>query len=143
MYNKEQNGSVNKKRLTRSLCIVNAKAAVKATKSAVEDALKLAARDVFQKLHDTLLDSFSLEVTRIFGKQMAKENFPEQLILELAGGVVIKPLPDYMAIVCVFCQLRKQPPPLCLDFHSSKYFLPPLLTLSIHQRLIEQHFRLH
>ena len=97
MYNKEQNGSVNKKRLTRSLCIVNAKAAVKATKSAVEDALKLAARDVFQKLHDTLLDSFSLEVTRIFGKQMAKENFPEQLILELAGegdGFVIKPLPD-------------------------------------------------
>lgn len=58
-----------------------------ALKSAGIDALKLAERDALLKLRDTLLGSFSQEVKRVVGKQMATESFIEQLILNLAGRV--------------------------------------------------------
>lgn len=64
-----------------------ARAEAEAMKAAGEDALKLAARDVFLRLRDTLLDSFSQEVTRVVGKQMARKDFLEKLILALAGRV--------------------------------------------------------
>ena len=73
--------------LEAQVLLNNAKAEAKAIKSSGEDALKLAARDVFLKLRDTLLGSFSHEVTRVVGKQMAKDAFLEQLIIELAGQV--------------------------------------------------------
>jgi len=56
-------------------------------KSAGIDALQLAARDAFLKLRDTLLGSFSDEVMRVVGEQMADESLTEQLILALAGSV--------------------------------------------------------
>ena len=56
-------------------------------KSAGLDAFQLAGRDALLKLRDTLLGSFSQEVKRVVGKQMAKEAFIEQLILALAGSV--------------------------------------------------------
>jgi V/A-type H+-transporting ATPase subunit E len=52
-----------------------------------QDALQLAARDAFLKLRDTLLGSFSDEVMRVVGKQMADQAFTEKLILALAGKV--------------------------------------------------------
>ena len=55
--------------------------------TAGKDALQLAARDAFLKLRDTLLGSFSQEVMRVVGKQMADKSFTEQLILALAGTV--------------------------------------------------------
>ncbi len=55
--------------------------------SAAQDALQLAARDAFIKLRDTLLNSFSQEVTRVVGHQMLEQGFMEKLILELAGTV--------------------------------------------------------
>ena len=58
-----------------------------ALKSAGIDALKLAERDALLKLRDTLLGSFSQEVKRVVGKQMATESFIQQLILNLAGRV--------------------------------------------------------
>ncbi|MGR9044957.1 MAG: hypothetical protein ACU83N_06665 [Gammaproteobacteria bacterium] len=58
-----------------------------AVKSAGLDALQLAGRDALLKLRDTLLGSFSQEVMRVVGKQMAKEEFIQQLILALAGRV--------------------------------------------------------
>jgi V/A-type H+-transporting ATPase subunit E len=64
-----------------------ARAEAEAMKAAGEDALKLAARDVFLQLRDTLLGSFSQEVTRVVGKQMARKDFLEKLILALAGRV--------------------------------------------------------
>ena len=64
-----------------------ARAEAEAMKAAGEDALKLAARDVFLRLRDTLLGSFSQEVTRVVGKQMAQKDFLEKLILALAGRV--------------------------------------------------------
>lgn len=64
-----------------------ARAEAEAMKTAGEDALKLAARDVFLQLRDTLLGSFSQEVTRVVGKQMARKDFLEKLILALAGRV--------------------------------------------------------
>ncbi|WP_027158198.1 ATP synthase subunit A [Methylobacter luteus] len=64
-----------------------ARAEAEAMKAAGEDALKLAARDVFLQLRDTLLGSFSQEVTRVVGKQMAQKDFLEKLILALAGRV--------------------------------------------------------
>ena len=73
--------------LEAQLMLDNAKAEAEVIKSAGEDALKLAARDVFLKLRDTLIGSFNHEFTRFVGKQMAKEAFLEQLILELAGRV--------------------------------------------------------
>lgn len=56
-------------------------------KSAGVDALQLAARDAFLKLRDTLLGSFSDEVMRVVGEQMADQSLTEQLILTLAGSV--------------------------------------------------------
>ncbi len=56
-------------------------------KTAGQDALQLAARDAFIKLRDTLLGSFSHEVMRVVGEQMADKSFTEQLILALAGTV--------------------------------------------------------
>lgn len=51
------------------------------------DALNLAARDALLRLRDTLLGSFSQEVQRVVGAQMASQTFIEQLILALAGQV--------------------------------------------------------
>ena len=65
----------------------NARSEAEALKSAGLDALRLATRDALLKLRDTLLGSFSQEVKRVVGKQMAKEEFIEQLILSLAGRV--------------------------------------------------------
>jgi V/A-type H+-transporting ATPase subunit E len=73
--------------LEAQLIINNAKAEAEALKAAGEDALKLAARDVFLRLRDTLLGSFSREVTRVVGKQMTQQDFLEKLILALAGRV--------------------------------------------------------
>jgi V/A-type H+-transporting ATPase subunit E len=73
--------------LEAQLIINNARAEAEALKAAGEDALKLAARDVFLRLRDTLLGSFSREVTRVVGKQMTQEDFLEKLILALAGRV--------------------------------------------------------
>ena len=56
-------------------------------KAAGKDALQLAGRDAFLKLRDTLLGSFSHEVMRVVGKQMADKSFTEKLILALAGNV--------------------------------------------------------
>ena len=64
-----------------------ARAEAESIKSAGLDALQLAGRDALLKLRDTLLGSFSQEVMRVVGKQMAKEEFIEQLILALAGRV--------------------------------------------------------
>jgi V/A-type H+-transporting ATPase subunit E len=64
-----------------------ARAEAESIKSAGLDALQLAGRDALLKLRDTLLGSFSQEVMRVVGKQMAKEDFIEQLILALAGRV--------------------------------------------------------
>ncbi|MGY6274924.1 hypothetical protein [Methylomonas sp. MgM2] len=51
------------------------------------DALNLAARDTLLRLRDTLLGSFSQEVQRVVGEQMASPAFIEQLILALAGQI--------------------------------------------------------
>jgi V/A-type H+-transporting ATPase subunit E len=58
-----------------------------AIQSAGQDALKLAARDAFLKLRDSLLGSFSNEVMRVVGDQMSDPAFTEQLILALASKV--------------------------------------------------------
>ncbi|MCL7421963.1 MAG: hypothetical protein M8364_13775 [Methylobacter sp.] len=78
---------IDEAELEAQLIINNAKAEAEALKAAGEDALKLAARDVFLRLRDTLLGSFSREVTRVVGKQMTQEDFLEKLILALAGRV--------------------------------------------------------
>jgi len=58
-----------------------------ALKNSGIDALNLAARDTLLRLRDTLLGSFSQEVQRVVGEQMANQAFIEQLILALAGQV--------------------------------------------------------
>lgn len=58
-----------------------------ALRIAGEAALQLAARDAVLKLRDVLLDSFSKEVLRAVGEQMADEAFLQRLILALAGAV--------------------------------------------------------
>lgn len=78
---------IDEAELEAQLIINKAKAEAEALKAAGEDALKLAARDVFLRLRDTLLGSFSREVTRVVGKQMRQEDFLEKLILALAGRV--------------------------------------------------------
>jgi V/A-type H+/Na+-transporting ATPase subunit E len=55
--------------------------------NAAQDALKLATRDAMLKLRDTLLGSFSEEVGRVVGTQMADREFMAKLILALAGRV--------------------------------------------------------
>lgn len=55
--------------------------------NAAQDALKLATRDAILKLRDTLLGSFSEEVGRVVGTQMADREFMAKLILALAGRV--------------------------------------------------------
>ncbi len=67
--------------------IDNARQQANALKIAGEDALKLARRDAFLKLRDTLLGSFGDEVMRVVGKQMTDQLFTEKLILALAGIV--------------------------------------------------------
>ncbi|WP_341328699.1 hypothetical protein [Methylotuvimicrobium sp. KM2] len=69
------------------LLLEKARAEAEALKSSGVDALRLAGRDALLKLRDTLLGSFSQEVMRVVGKQMAKSEFIEQLILALAGRV--------------------------------------------------------
>jgi V/A-type H+-transporting ATPase subunit E len=78
---------IREAQLEAELLLNEAKAEAEAMKEAGEDALKLAARDVFLRLRDTLLGSFSQEVTRVVGSQMAREDFLEKLILALAGRV--------------------------------------------------------
>lgn len=67
-----------------------AQAEADALKNAGIDALNLAARDALLKLRDTLLGSFSQEVGRVVGEQMADPDFMQQLILALAGQVRAK-----------------------------------------------------
>lgn len=55
--------------------------------TAAQDALKLATRDALLKLRDTLLGSFSEEVGRVVGTQMADREFMSKLILTLASRV--------------------------------------------------------
>lgn len=55
--------------------------------NAAQDALKLATRDAILKLRDMLLSSFSEEVGRVVGVQMADREFMAKLILTLAGQV--------------------------------------------------------
>lgn len=69
------------------LLIEKARVEADALKASGVDALRLAGRDALLKLRDTLLGSFSQEVMRVVGKQMAKSEFIEQLILALAGRV--------------------------------------------------------
>ncbi len=69
------------------LLLDKARAEAEAIQSAGQDALKLAARDALLKLRDTLLGSFSEEVMRVVGEQMADEEFMQRLILALAGRV--------------------------------------------------------
>ncbi len=69
------------------LLIEKARLEADALKASGVDALRLAGRDALLKLRDTLLGSFSQEVMRVVGKQMAKSEFIEQLILALAGRV--------------------------------------------------------
>lgn len=54
---------------------------------ATQDALKLATRDAMLKLRDMLLGTFSEEVGRVVGTQMADREFMAKLILALAGRV--------------------------------------------------------
>lgn len=67
--------------------IKKAESEANALKNAGIDALNLAARDTLLRLRDTLLGSFSQEVQRVVGEQMASQSFIEQLILALAGQV--------------------------------------------------------
>lgn len=69
------------------LLLEKARAEADALKASGIDALRLAGRDALLKLRDTLLGSFSQEVMRVVGAQMAKTEFIEQLILALAGRV--------------------------------------------------------
>lgn len=78
---------INEATLEAQLLIKNAKAEAEAIKFAGEDALKLAARDAFLKLRDSLSGSFRREVMRVVGKKMAEKKFLEKLILTLAGQV--------------------------------------------------------
>lgn len=70
--------------------IADARAEAESIKAAGLDALRLAARDSLLKLRDTLLGTFSREVMRVVGKQMAKEDIIAQLIVTLAGKVRAK-----------------------------------------------------
>lgn len=65
----------------------HAKAETELIRAAGQDAVKLAARDAILKLRDNLIGGFSREVVRVVGKEMAKEEFLQQLIIELAGRV--------------------------------------------------------
>lgn len=69
------------------LLLEKAQAEADGLKASGIDALRLAGRDALLKLRDTLLGSFSQEVMRVVGAQMAKTEFIEQLILALAGRV--------------------------------------------------------
>jgi len=97
--------------------IDNARQEANALKAAGEDALKLARRDAFLKLRDTLLGSFGDEVMRVVGKQMTDQSFTEKLILTLAGVVREKTsLDDHKEIVITLPEdimgveeLRKNP----------------------------------
>lgn len=78
---------VEEAELEAQLLLDQAKQQAEEIQSAAQDALQLAARDAFIKLRDTLLNSFSQEVTRVVGHQMQQQGFMEKLILELAGTV--------------------------------------------------------
>lgn len=67
--------------------VAKARTDADAISNAGVDALNLAARDALLKLRDTLLGSFSQEVQRVVGEQMASQAFIEQLILALANQV--------------------------------------------------------
>lgn len=64
-----------------------ANAAAKEIDHTAQDALKLATRDALLKLRDILLSSFSEEIGRVVGTQMADREFMAKLILALAGRV--------------------------------------------------------
>ncbi len=76
------------------LLIEQAKQEAASIKAAGEDALQLATRDAVIKLRDTLLNSFSQEVTRVVGQPMSDQTFLEKLILALAGKVRSKTAMD-------------------------------------------------
>jgi V/A-type H+/Na+-transporting ATPase subunit E len=78
---------INEATLEAQVLIKNAKAETEAIKAAGEDALKLAARDAYLKLRDSLSGSFCRKVMRVVGKKMADKKFLEKLILTLAGQV--------------------------------------------------------
>ncbi len=74
-------------------------------KHAGQEALKLATRDAMLKLRDTLLGSFSEEVGRVVGIQMADREFLAKLILAIAGRVRDKTgLDDCAAILLQFSE---------------------------------------
>lgn len=77
------------------LLLEKAQAEADGLKASGIDALRLAGRDALLKLRDTLLGSFSQEVMRVVGAQMAKAEFIEQLILALAGRVREKTCLDH------------------------------------------------
>ena len=81
---------INEATREAQVLIEKAKAESEAIKVAGEDALKLAARDAYLKLRDSLSGSFKREVRRVVGKKMAEKNFLENLILALAGQVRAK-----------------------------------------------------
>jgi len=81
---------INEATQEAELIIKNAEIEVEALKRAGHDALKLATRDVFIKLRDSLTSSFKREVMRVVGKKMADKKFLEKLILVLAGQVRAK-----------------------------------------------------
>lgn len=78
---------INEATREAEVLIKNARAETEAIKFAGQDALKLAARDAFLQLHDSLTGSFRREVMRVVGNKMSEEKFLEKLILTLAGQV--------------------------------------------------------
>jgi V/A-type H+/Na+-transporting ATPase subunit E len=78
---------INEATQEAELLIKNAEVEAEAIKRSGHDALKLATRDVFIKLRDSLTGSFKREVMRVVGKKMGEKKFLEKLILTLAGQV--------------------------------------------------------
>lgn len=82
--------------LEADLLVKNAHDDSEAVQRAGHDALKLAARDAYLKLRDSLTVSFRREVLRIVSKKMAEKKFLEKLILTLAGQVREKTCIDHV-----------------------------------------------
>ena len=78
---------INEATQEAEVLVKNAETEAEAIKRAGHDALKLAARDVFIKLRDSLTGSFKREVMRVVGKKMGEKKFLDKLILTLAGQV--------------------------------------------------------
>jgi len=78
---------INEATREAEILINTAKSEAEAIKFAGGEALKLAARDAFLTLRDSLSGSFKREVMRVVGKKMAEKKFLEKLIFALAGQV--------------------------------------------------------